>query len=39
MLSILVTMDEARSNGQYRHIQPTAAVQSLSELPALIQQL
>lgn len=39
MPSILVTMDEAPSNGDHRHIQPTAIAGRLSDLPEIITQL
>ena len=39
MFSILVTMDEAASNGDSRHIQPTATADSLSALPEIIAGL
>lgn len=39
MGSILVTMDEASSNNEHRHIQPTAAADSLAALPEIIRQL
>jgi HAD superfamily hydrolase (TIGR01662 family) len=39
MHSILVTMNEAPSNDQNRHIQPTAAAEQLSDLPEMIARL
>ena len=39
MRSILVTMDEARSNPDNRHIEPTATADNLSALPNIIAQL
>lgn len=39
MLSILVTMDEAASNADFRHIIPTAVAASLAELPEIIARL
>jgi len=39
MPAILVTMDEAPSNAEQRHIQPTAVVETLSALPEIIAQL
>lgn len=39
MASVLVTMHEAPSNDNHRHIQPTAVARTLSELPQLISQL
>lgn len=39
MRSILVTMNEAPSNEDYRHIQPTATISSLATLATVIDQL
>jgi putative hydrolase of the HAD superfamily len=39
MSSILVTMDENRTNADNRHIQPTATAVSLSALPEIIARL
>jgi FMN phosphatase YigB (HAD superfamily) len=39
MTGVLAAMDEASSNNSHRHIQPTAVIQSLSELPELIGRL
>jgi putative hydrolase of the HAD superfamily len=39
MASILVTMNEARSNEQNRHIQPTTTADRLSVLPDLVARL
>lgn len=39
MRGILVTMDEASSNEQHRHIQPAAVAESLSALPEIIKAL
>ena len=39
MHSILVTMDEAISNADNRHIQPTAMTDNLSAVPEIIAQL
>ena len=39
MHSILVTMDEAFSNDENRHIQPEAVADRLSILPAIIAQI
>lgn len=39
MPGILVTMDEAPSNAENRHIQPTAVAERLSDIPEIIRQL
>jgi HAD superfamily hydrolase (TIGR01549 family) len=39
MYSVLVTMDEAPSNAQHRHIQPTATAESLAALPDIMARL
>jgi HAD superfamily hydrolase (TIGR01549 family) len=39
MHSILVTMDEAPSNVNHRHIQPTVVAEHLSVLPEIVAQL
>ncbi len=39
MHSVLVTMDEASSNANSRHIQPSATVDSLAQLPEVIGRL
>jgi HAD superfamily hydrolase (TIGR01549 family) len=39
MTSILVTMDENRTNADNQHIRPTATAVSLSELPEIIARL
>ncbi|HEX9922422.1 MAG TPA: HAD family hydrolase [Anaerolineae bacterium] len=39
MPGILVTMDEAPSNAENRHIQPAAIAERLSDIPEIIKQL